>query len=85
MPRGVPSSWAAPVVLSVRGLSAGRLVRDVSFELRRGEVVGFAGLRGSGRTELAALLSGVARADGGELKIDGVRVRLDSPRQALAR
>ncbi|MCB0887771.1 MAG: sugar ABC transporter ATP-binding protein, partial [Propionibacteriaceae bacterium] len=49
------------------------------------EVVGFAGLRGSGRTELAALLSGVARADGGELKIDGVRVRLDSPRQALAR
>lgn len=43
----------APVVLRVRGLNAGKLVRDVSFDLRQGEILGMAGLMGSGRTETA--------------------------------
>jgi simple sugar transport system ATP-binding protein len=74
-----------PPVLEAEGLTQHGVVEPTDLRLYRGEVVGFAGLRGSGRTELAALLSGVARADGGELRVDGVRVRLDSPRQALAR
>jgi simple sugar transport system ATP-binding protein len=52
-------------------------------ELSRGEVVGFAGLHGSGRTELARLMGGAERADSGELWVDGVRVHLRSPGAAL--
>lgn len=52
-------------------------------EVQRGEIVGLAGLRGSGRTELASLLSGSVRADSGELWVDGDRVNLRSPSVAL--
>ncbi|MEJ5170234.1 MAG: sugar ABC transporter ATP-binding protein [Fimbriimonadales bacterium] len=58
-------------------------VEGVSFSLAPGETVGLAGLLGSGRTESARLLFGADRADRGELKLDGRRVRLRSPRQAL--
>nr|BFF25319.1 hypothetical protein GCM10025732_32840 [Glycomyces mayteni] len=54
-------------------------------ELSRGEVVGFAGLHGSGRTELARLMGGAERADSGEIWVDGVRVQLRSPGAALHR
>ncbi|PRB59113.1 sugar ABC transporter ATP-binding protein [Microbacterium sp. MYb45] len=53
------------------------------FEVQRGEIVGLAGLRGSGRSELAALLSGTTRTDSGELWVDGERVELRSPSAAL--
>ncbi|WP_157535564.1 sugar ABC transporter ATP-binding protein [Microbacterium sp. Root1433D1] len=52
-------------------------------EVQKGEIVGFAGLRGSGRTELASLLSGAARADSGEVWVEGERVDLRSPSVAL--
>ena len=52
-------------------------------EVQRGEIVGFAGLRGSGRTELASLMGGMVRADSGELWVDGRRVDLRSPSVAL--
>jgi monosaccharide-transporting ATPase len=52
-------------------------------DVHRGEIVGFAGLRGSGRSELAALMGGATRADGGELWVDGERVSLRSPSAAL--
>lgn len=48
----------APVVLKVEHLCAGRMVQDVSFQLRRGEILGFSGLMGAGRTETARALSG---------------------------
>ncbi|GAB3097108.1 sugar ABC transporter ATP-binding protein [Isoptericola nanjingensis] len=69
----------------LRASSLGRLgvLEPTDLELSRGEVVGFAGLRGSGRTELARLMSGAERADGGELWLDGVRVQLRSPGAAL--
>ncbi|MDQ0615107.1 monosaccharide-transporting ATPase [Microbacterium sp. W4I4] len=54
-------------------------------EVHRGEIVGFAGLRGSGRTELASLMGGDTRSDGGALWIDGDRVSLRSPSAALRR
>ena len=69
--------------LEVRRLSAGRRVRDVSFDIRRGEVLGLAGLVGAGRTEVARIISGAAASDGGEVRLDGRRLDLRSPRQAI--
>ena len=72
------------VVLSVRGLNRGSLVKDVSFELRRGEILGFAGLMGAGRTEVLETLFGVAAAESGEIVVDGKSVRIKQPKDAIA-
>lgn len=81
--RGRPAQDAR-VVLEARGLgAAGRFV-DVSLELRAGEILGLAGLVGSGRTEVARALFGADRVDGGELILDGQPVKLRSPRDAIA-
>jgi len=72
-----------PVVLEARGLGRGDAVRDVSLELRAGEVLGVAGLVGAGRTELARLLFGADRPDRGEVLLDGRPLRLRSPRAAM--
>ena len=69
--------------LEVRGLSAGRRVRDVSFDIRRGEVLGLAGLVGAGRTDVARMIFGAAAPDRGEVRLDGTRLELRSPRQAI--
>lgn len=69
--------------LEVRGLSAGRRVRDVSFDIRRGEVLGLAGLVGAGRTDVARMIFGAAAPDRGEVWLDGRRLELRSPRQAI--
>ena len=50
------STEDAPVVLKVENLNAGKMVQDVSFELRKGEILGFSGLMGAGRTETARAL-----------------------------
>ena len=59
------------VVLSVKHLRAGKAVRDVSFEVRRGEILGFAGLVGAGRSETMRAIFGVDKADSGEVTVDG--------------
>ncbi|WP_402461532.1 sugar ABC transporter ATP-binding protein [Isoptericola aurantiacus] len=71
--------------VTLRASSIGRrgTLEPTDLDLTRGEVVGFAGLRGSGRTELARLMSGVERADRGELWLDGARVQLRGPSAAL--
>ncbi|MEJ6782749.1 sugar ABC transporter ATP-binding protein [Aminobacter sp. Piv2-1] len=69
-------------VLRVKNLNHGRHVRDISFELRRGEILGIAGLVGSGRTELALTLFGMTPATSGEIEMEGRAVRIASPRQA---
>ncbi len=74
----------APVFLSARGVSQGRRITEADIDLGEGEVVGVAGLLGSGRTELARALTGVTQPDGGQIRIEGSRVRLDSPRRAIA-
>jgi ribose transport system ATP-binding protein len=71
------------VRLEVRNLSAGRMVRDVSFTVRAGEIVGLGGLVGSGRTEVARLIFGADRPDSGEIHIDGTARRFRSPRDAV--
>lgn len=69
-------------MLEVSNLSRGRLVNDASFTVRKGEVLGLAGLVGSGRTELAHVLFGITPAEKGVIKVDGKEVRIRSPRDA---
>jgi ABC-type sugar transport system ATPase subunit len=77
----VPDS--APVVLSVRGLSRAPIVHDVSFEIRAGEIVGLAGLIGSGRSDVARAIFGADRATGGVVEVDGRPLEARSPRAAI--
>jgi ribose transport system ATP-binding protein len=71
------------VVLEARHLRSGRRLKDASFQLRRGEIVGLAGLVGSGRTDLARAIFGADRLDGGELWIEDKAVRIHSPQEAI--
>jgi ribose transport system ATP-binding protein len=74
----------AEVVLSVRNLNAGKLVRDVSFDLKRGEILGFAGLMGAGRTETARAIFGADEVQSGIIVIDGMPAVIKSPQDAVA-
>ncbi len=80
-----PRHSAAPgeVVLEVRHLS-GLGDEDISFSMKRGEILGVAGLVGSGRTELASLVYGAAPKESGEVWIDGTKRDIHSPAQAIA-
>jgi ribose transport system ATP-binding protein len=79
----IPDLPQHDVVLEVRHASRGRAFRDVSFALRRGEIVGFAGLVGAGRTEVARAVFGADRLDAGEILVRGRPVRIRSPRDAV--
>jgi ribose transport system ATP-binding protein len=72
------------VVLEVRGLTRLPAVRDVSFQLRRGEILGVAGLVGAGRTELGRLIFGADRKDSGEILVNGKPVEIGSPADAVS-
>ena len=72
------------VLLEARAVHAGPRVRDVSFTLRAGEIVGLAGLMGSGRTELARVLFGIDRLASGQILIRGKEVSLSNAKQAMA-
>jgi rhamnose transport system ATP-binding protein len=73
------------VMLETRGLTCGASgIRDVTLTVRRGEILGLAGLVGSGRTQLAETLFGLTPADGGEILLDGRAVRIESPAAAIA-
>ena len=73
----------AEVVLEVKNLNAGKEVRNVSFNLRKGEILGFAGLMGAGRTEVARALYGADRKQTGEIYINGKLVKINTPEQAV--
>jgi rhamnose transport system ATP-binding protein len=70
-------------VLSVRGLSGAGFVEDVSFDVRAGEILGFFGLVGAGRSEVAQMLFGITKPRQGEIKVDGRVARPRSPRHAM--
>lgn len=72
------------VALEVRGLSCGALYQDIDFEVRCGEVVGFYGLVGAGRTEIAETLFGLRSPSAGQILLEGKEVRLNSPSDAIA-
>ena len=73
----------APVILEVKHLNAGKMVKDVSFTLRRGEILGFAGLMGAGRTEVARALYGADLRQSGEIYLNGESVNIKTPKQAV--
>jgi methyl-galactoside transport system ATP-binding protein/inositol transport system ATP-binding protein len=70
-------------VLEVHNLCAGRAVKDVSFDLHRGEILGFAGLVGAGRTEVVECLFGMRAINSGKIVKDGKEVRIKSPEDAI--
>ena len=70
-------------VLSVRGLSGAGFVEDVGFDVRAGEILGFFGLVGAGRSEVAQMLFGITKPDRGEISVDGLVARPRSPRHAM--
>ncbi|MBB4123659.1 sugar ABC transporter ATP-binding protein [Martelella radicis] len=72
------------VILEVQNMSAGSKVKDCSFRVRKGEVLGIAGLVGSGRTELARLIYGADKASAGKVFLNGREVTPHSPGAALA-
>jgi len=80
----MPDTSANEVVLEARGICRGTMVRDASFVLRRGEILGFAGLMGAGRTELARAVFGADRIDAGEVFVNGQKVVIGSPEDAVA-
>ncbi len=73
----------APVVLKVEHLNAGKMVHDVSFELRKGEILGFSGLMGAGRTETARAIFGADPKQSGDIYINGEKVEINSPEDAV--
>jgi len=70
-------------VLEVRNLTRGKSVREVCFELRKGEILGFAGLVGAGRTETMRVIFGADPCDAGEIRVDGRVVGIRTPQEAL--
>ena len=77
------TTQAGDVALEVRHLCTGK-VKDVSFTLRKGEILGFAGLVGSGRTEIVRAIFGADKIDSGEIYINGKKVDIHKPAQAIA-
>ena len=73
----------APVVLKVEHLNAGKMVQDVSFQLYKGEILGFSGLMGAGRTETARALFGADPKESGDVYINGSKVDIKDPQDAV--
>lgn len=73
------------VALEVCGLSCGMLFKDVCFEVRRGEVLGFYGLVGAGRTEIVETLFGMRNPSSGRILLDGEEVKISSPADAISK
>lgn len=82
--RVVGSGELGEVVLDVRHLNCGPLVRDVSFSVRRGEILGFAGLMGAGRTEVARAVFAADRPQSGDVYVHGKKRTIRTPEQAVA-
>jgi ribose transport system ATP-binding protein len=73
----------APVVLKVENLNAGKMVQNVSFELKKGEILGFSGLMGAGRTETARALFGADKKESGNIYINGKKIEINTPQDAV--
>jgi ribose transport system ATP-binding protein len=79
----IPDTSGNPVALEVRNLSRGKEVRDVSFAVRKGEILGFAGLMGAGRTEVARIIFGADPRDAGDILVAGQPVDIRTPHAAV--
>lgn len=77
------SAERGEVVMRVSGLNRGRQVKDITFEVRRGEILGIAGLMGSGRTEVLETIFGIHTAESGSIEINGKQVSIHEPHDAI--
>jgi ABC-type sugar transport system ATPase subunit len=78
-----PEAKIGEVLLRIEGITRSGVLEDCSFEVRAGEILGFAGLVGAGRTELARAIFGADPIDSGRVELDGRGVRIDSPQAAI--
>ncbi len=79
----VPEHPSEEVVLEVKNLNRGNVIKDVSFQLKKGEILGFSGLVGAGRTEVARAVFGADPIDSGEIYVHGTKVHVGSPNDAV--
>lgn len=79
----LPENPSVEVALEVRGLNRGRILKDISFQLKKGEILGFAGLVGAGRTEVARAIFGADPIDSGQVFVKGKPVQIKSPSDAV--
>jgi ribose transport system ATP-binding protein len=79
----VPEKTSENVVLEVKHLNRGNVIKDVSFNLKQGEILGFSGLVGAGRTEVARAIFGADPYDSGEIYVNGKKVDIKSPQDAV--
>lgn len=79
-----PGSPSSDILLDVQNLSSGERISDISFQLRKGEVLGLAGMVGSGRSELVKTLMGIHKKDSGSLQFDGRSIENASMSEAIA-
>jgi len=79
----VPEQPSEEVVLEVKNLNRGNVIKDVSFKLKKGEILGFSGLVGAGRTEVARAVFGADPIDSGEIYVRGSKVHIGSPHDAV--
>ena len=82
-----PTTRASPKggtpALQLEAVQSGELLRDISLDLHQGEVIGLAGVLGSGRTELAEAIYGLRKIDAGTVRLNGVETKLREPKEAL--
>lgn len=78
-----PENPSQEVVLEVRNLNRGRAIKNVSFKLKKGEILGFAGLMGAGRTEVARAIFGADPIDSGEIYVMGQKINIKQPSDAV--
>jgi ribose transport system ATP-binding protein len=79
----VPEKPSEEIVLEAKHLNRGSVIRDVNFNLKRGEILGFSGLVGAGRTEVARAVFGADPIDSGEVFVRGKKVQIHSPNDAV--
>ncbi len=79
----VPEKPSEEVVLEVKHLNRGNVIKDVSFQLKKGEILGFSGLVGAGRTEVARAVFGADPVESGEIYVQGTKVHIGSPNDAV--
>ncbi|NWG16493.1 MAG: sugar ABC transporter ATP-binding protein [Chloroflexi bacterium] len=79
----IPENGKQDIVLEVKNLNRGRVLQNINFHLKRGEILGFAGLMGAGRTEVARAIFGADPIDTGEIYVQGKKAHIKSPNDAV--
>jgi ribose transport system ATP-binding protein len=79
----LPERPSEEIVLEVKNINRGKVLQDINFQLKKGEILGFAGLMGAGRTEVARAVFGADPIESGEIYVNGQKAKIDTPQQAV--